>query len=116
MDKSGQREESPYTVWILGLVVFIALCWIGSCIISKDAGPIEKDVEVQPEATKLKPASVPDWHKAKSREEVVRRIKARLVSELAAYGLDASPDTARRLIALGRKDAEKQLRESGLIK
>ena len=90
MDKSGQREESPYAVWILGLVVFIALCWIGSCIISKDAGPVEKDVEVQPEATKLKPASVPDWHKAKSREEVVRRIKARLVSELAAYGLDAS--------------------------
>lgn len=29
---------------------------------------------------------------------------------------DASPDTARHLIELGRKDAEKQLRESGLIK
>lgn len=36
---------------------------------------------------------------------------------LGIYGVfDASADTARHLIELGRKDAEKQLRESGLIK
>ena len=29
---------------------------------------------------------------------------------------DASPETARRLIALGREDAKKMLRERGLVK
>ena len=89
MDKSAQREESPYAVWIWGLVIFIVLCWIGSCSISKDAGPGRKDATPR-SVTRAKPAAVPVWHRAESKKEVVHRIQTRLMGELVAHGLDAS--------------------------
>ena len=45
--------------------------------------------EEKPEVTKQN-TSHPDWHRAESKAEVARRIKDRLVGELATLGLDAS--------------------------
>ena len=89
MDKSWQREESPYAVWIWGLVIFIVLCWIGFCITSKDAGSGGKNAAPR-SVTRAKPAAVPVWHRAESKKEVVHRIQTRLLGELVAHGLDAS--------------------------
>ena len=79
------NEKSSKGDTIGGIFVVVLLClWIRSCFSSND---IPRDVK--PEVGKQE-VSCPDWHKARSKGEVLQRIKARLVCELAAHGLNAS--------------------------
>lgn len=79
------KEKSPIGETIGGILVVVLLCfWMRGFFSSNDTHR-----DVKPEVGKQN-VSCKDWTKAWSKEEVLQRIKARLVCELAAYGLNAS--------------------------
>lgn len=90
-DKSSIDETSEKKISIgdvIGsIILVVCLCFaIHSYFATKEDDAPRKE---KPEVTKQN-TSHPDWHRAESKAEVARRIKDRLVGELAALGLDAS--------------------------
>ena len=90
-DESSINETSKKKTLIgdvIGGIVLVAcLCFaMYSCFATKEDDAPRKE---KPEITQQN-ASRPDWHRAESKAEVARRIKCRLVGELAELGLDAS--------------------------
>ena len=82
-EKPKEKSSIGETIGGIFVIVLLFLC-LRSCFSSSDTQRDMKPAVGKQDVTR------PDWHKARSKEEVLQHIKDRLVCELAAYGLNAS--------------------------
>ena len=87
IDETSEKKTS--TGDVISGIALVGVCFfvVNSFFATKEDDAQKK--EEKPAVTQQN-TSRPDWHRAESKAEVVRRIKDRIVGELAALGLDAS--------------------------